>query len=59
MAAKGLGSTHLVLPRDGHTACGHFVVERIIFGLKLHPLHCGELLDVQYVLTVDGLRLKV
>lgn len=58
-AAEGSGSSHLVLPGDGHTACGHFAVEGVIFGLKLHPFHRGELLDVQDVLTVDGLRLEV
>lgn len=59
MAAERSGSSYLILPGDGHTACGHFAVEGVIFGLKLHPLHGGELLDVQHILTVDGLRLKV
>lgn len=59
LGCQGYRSPHLVLPRNGHTACGHFAVKGVIFGLKLHPLHSGELLDVQHVLTVDGLRLKV
>lgn len=50
--------SHLVLPGDGHAACGHFAVEGRVFGLQLHSFHCGELLDVQHVFTVDGLRLQ-
>lgn len=58
MAIEWKGRSHLVLPGDRHAACGHFAVEGVIFGLKLHPLHGGELLDVQHVLTVDCLGLK-
>jgi hypothetical protein len=50
-------TSDLHLPGDGHAACGHFTVEGVIFGLQLHPLDRGELLDVQYVLTVNGLGL--
>lgn len=51
-------ASHLILPGDGDAACGHFAVERLVFGLQLHSFHCGELLDVQHVFTVDGLRLQ-
>lgn len=50
-------TSDLHLPGDGHAACRHFTVEGVIFGLQLHPLDCGELLDVQHVLTVNGLGL--
>lgn len=50
--------SNLVLPGNGNAARGHFTVERLVLGLQLHPFNCGELLDVQHVLTVDGLRLK-
>lgn len=50
--------THLVLPRDGHAAGGHFAVKRLVFGLDLDSFNGGELLDVQHVFTVNGLRLK-
>lgn len=49
---------HLVLPGNGNAARGHFTVERLVLGLQLHPFNCGELLDVQHVFTVDGLRIR-
>lgn len=50
--------SHLILPGNGDAACGHFAVERRVFGLQLHSFHCGELLDVQHIFAVDGLRLQ-
>lgn len=49
---------HLILPGDRDAACGHFAVERLVFGLKFNSFHCGELLDVQHVFAIDGLRLQ-
>lgn len=51
-------AAHLVLPGDGHAACGHFAVERLVFGLQLDAFDRGELLNVQHVFAVDGLRLE-
>ena len=48
---------HLVLPGDGHTARGKFLVEVLVSGLQLYTLNCGELFDVQNVLAVNGLGL--
>ena len=31
--ATGRAGPHLVLPRDGHTACGKFLVEVLVSGL--------------------------
>lgn len=52
-----LDVSDLILPGNRNAACGHFAVERLVFRLQLHTFHCGELLDVQHVFTVDGLRL--
>lgn len=54
----GFSVPHFVLPGNGDAACGHFAVERLVFGLQLHSFHSGELLDVQHVFAVDGLRLQ-
>lgn len=50
--------TYLILPRNGHASRSKFLVEVIICGLQLHPFHCGELLNVQNILAVDGLGLN-
>lgn len=50
--------THLILPRNGHTSCSKLLVEVIVCGLQFHSFHCGELLDVQNILAVDGLGLN-
>lgn len=49
---------HLVLPGNGDAACRHFAVERLVFGIQLHSFHRGELLNVQHVFAVNGLRLQ-
>lgn len=54
----GWAGPHLVLPGDGHTACGKFLVEVLISGFQLHTLNCGELFDVQNILAVNGLGLR-
>lgn len=50
--------THLILPRNGYASCSKLLVEVIVRGLQLHSFHCGELLDVQNILAVDGLGLN-
>lgn len=50
--------TYLVLPRNGHASCSKLLVEVIVRGLQLHSFHCGELLNVQNILAVDGLGLN-
>lgn len=50
--------SHLILPRDGNTACSKFVVEVIVSLVQIDSLDCGELLNVQHILTVHGPRLE-
>lgn len=48
---------YLVLPRDGDTPCDKLVVKVIVGGVKVHTFDSRELLDVQYIFTVDSPRL--
>lgn len=49
--------TYLILPWDGNTACSKFGVEVIVSLVQIYSLDCGELLDVQNILTVHCPRL--
>lgn len=44
--------TYLILPWDGNTACSKFGVEVIVSLVQIDSLDCGELLDIQNILTV-------
>lgn len=48
---------YLVLPRDGDTPCDKLVVKVIVSGVEVHTFDSRELLDVQYIFTVDSPRL--
>lgn len=48
---------YLVLPRDGDTPCDKLVVKVIVGGVEVHTFDSGELLDIQYIFTVDSPRL--
>lgn len=45
---------YLVLPRDGDTPCDKLVVKVVVSGVEVHTFDSGELLDVQYIFTVDS-----
>lgn len=55
---KPVLQTYLILPGNGNASRSKLLVEVIVRGLQLHPFHCGELLNVQNVLAVDGLGLN-
>ena len=50
--------TYLILPWDGNTACSKFGVEVVVSLVQIYSLDCGELLNVQNILTVHCPRLR-
>lgn len=49
---------YLVLPRYWDAASVKFAIERVIASIQVDSLDCGELFNVQHVLTVDGTWLQ-
>lgn len=56
-----LAKTHfpyLVLPRNRYRSSGKLRVKVAVLRVDGDPFHCGELLDVQHVFGVHGVRLN-
>lgn len=55
---KALRLDDLILPGNGDAAGGELAVEGVVAGVNRHALHRAELLNVEDVLCVDGVRLR-
>lgn len=57
-SSQSQDNPYLILPGDGHTACGKLLVEVLVCGLQIHTFNCRELFNVQDILAINSLGLR-